>query len=533
MRGHVPSGWEPCCDSALPHEASDHWRCVWCGDVFRSCAHAAFKSVAKANVPEFTRCHAAVDVDTLSSYSYCSESCYAQSMPPRVREEQLQDFLTFCTVRDAISILRAVMSTQMAFEVLIAKYEKDGDEHKEEWAHVLRHMYRNTKTPIYSILAPKDPCVRHFHQLIQAAISLGRPRLFFVVLQLFSKCTNNKMMLFLQSHMIDLVDEKEFVGWLASGAKSDLDALEVAGGLTSCTKLGNGPNNRRVPDIMKGLGAIAEADVTILQRLMHGILAGEVECNSKIRELSTSWGFNFVGEFKSYFASKMLHAHVDTVSVATVVGPNLEVGRDAGAFNTLFGAALLEELDDAEHIYLLRLVAHEGRSRSVDKVTQKMLDDDYEHGLCEWVKARRGKASYENASKKFVRGRTDRDKFALKSLRGELGKQLHVVEETMSDTSNDKAGQTQRTTNRPSAHKKSKPTSQRTSPDSPIHNEMVRNAQNFDALRDRMGKNFHKVLKAGREAVRLRDLALDRKVGEGHRDDERKSRRTRDATDFE
>ncbi len=24
-----------------------------------------------------------------------------------------------------------------------------------------------------------------------------------------------------------------------------------------------------------------------------------------------------------------------------------------------------------------------------------MLDDDYEHTLCEWVKARRGKASYD------------------------------------------------------------------------------------------------------------------------------------------
>ena len=135
---------------------------------------------------------------------------------------------------------------------------------------------------------------------------------------------------------------------------------------------------------------------------MQSILAGDVECNGKIRELGASWGFCFIGEFKSYFASKMLHAHVDAVSMVSVVGPNLEVGRDAGAFNTLFGAALLGELDDAEHIYLLRLVAQEGRSRSVDRVTNRMLDDDYEHGLCEWVKACRGKAAYQKWSKKLA-----------------------------------------------------------------------------------------------------------------------------------
>ena len=34
------------------------------------------------------------------------------------------------------------------------------------------------------------------------------------------------------------------------------------------------------------------------------------------------------------------------------------------------------KLDDAEHIYLLRLVAQVGRSRSVDEVTDTMLDED-------------------------------------------------------------------------------------------------------------------------------------------------------------
>ena len=101
----------------------------------------------------------------------------------------------------------------------------------------------------------------------------------------------------------------------------------------------------------------------------------------------------------------MLHAHVDAASAVTVVGPNVEVGREAGAFNALFGTASLGELDDAEPIYLLRVVAQEGRSRSVDRVTSTMLDDDYEHGLCEWVKARRGKAAYKKHLKKLVRRR--------------------------------------------------------------------------------------------------------------------------------
>ena len=63
-----------------------------------------------------------------------------------------------------------------------------------------------------------------------------------------------------------------------------------------------------------------------------------------------------------------------------------------------------------------------------------------------------------------------------------------------------------------------------------VHNEIVRNAQNFDALKDDMRTNLHKVVKVGRKAVGLCDLALDGKVDEGDQDDERKSRRTRDAT---
>ena len=134
---------EPCHDSELPHKASCQWRCAWCGHVFgRSHLCASFTSVAKANAPKLARCHTAVDVGRLSGYLYCSKSCSVQSMPPSIQEEQLQDFLTFCAVRNAISELRPVMSTPMAFEVLIEKYTGDGDKDKASWAQVLRHMYQ-------------------------------------------------------------------------------------------------------------------------------------------------------------------------------------------------------------------------------------------------------------------------------------------------------------------------------------------------------------------------------------------------------
>ena len=189
--------------------------------------------------------------------------------------------MTFCVVRDAITELRPVMSSRRAFKRLIQEYERHDDGEKALWVRVLQHMYNNSKTPIYSILAMRDPCVRHFHQLIQTAITLSCPRLFFVVLLLFAKCTNRKMQVFLRTHLADLLDEKRFAGWLASRLKSDLEALESAGGLTACTKLGNGPNEERIPDIIKGLYAIAEVDFSTLQASMQSILTGKVECNKK------------------------------------------------------------------------------------------------------------------------------------------------------------------------------------------------------------------------------------------------------------
>ncbi len=75
-------------------------------------------------------------------------------------------------------------------------------------------------------------------------------------------------------------------GYIAARAKSDFAALEVVGGLTACTKLGNDPNNRRVPDIMKGLGAIAEVEWTILQQSMQSILTGDCNCLQHCRAIA-------------------------------------------------------------------------------------------------------------------------------------------------------------------------------------------------------------------------------------------------------
>ena len=49
-----------------------------------------------------------VDVARLSTHLYCSETCYVQSMPPSIQEEQLQDFLDIlcraqCDIRPSAS----------------------------------------------------------------------------------------------------------------------------------------------------------------------------------------------------------------------------------------------------------------------------------------------------------------------------------------------------------------------------------------------------------------------------------------------
>lgn len=146
---------EPCCDSELSHKWTNQQRCVWCGHAFRG---VAMVYMTKADAPKLIRCHTAINVDKLSMYFYCGKPCYVQSMPPPIQEKQLRDFLTFCAVRDAITGLRAVMSSPRAFKRLIEEYQRDGDRDKAMWVRVLRYMYNNTKTPIYSVLAMQDPC---------------------------------------------------------------------------------------------------------------------------------------------------------------------------------------------------------------------------------------------------------------------------------------------------------------------------------------------------------------------------------------
>ena len=60
---------------------------------------------------------------------------------------------------------------------------------------------------------------------------------------------------------------------------------------------------------------------------------------------SKSWAFRFIGAFKTKFASKMLRALVDAVSIVPVVSTSMEVGKDARAFNALFGTTLHGELN--------------------------------------------------------------------------------------------------------------------------------------------------------------------------------------------
>ena len=83
-----------------------------------------------------------------------------------------------------------------------------------------------------------------------------------------------------------------------------------------------------------------------------------------------------------------------SVTVKTIAGPNLKTCRDRGAFNRLFESTLSKNFCDDEYVYLLNFVADAGHLSGDGVVLKEMKVDDYEHALCEWVKASRGKDAF-------------------------------------------------------------------------------------------------------------------------------------------
>ena len=116
----------------------------------------------------------------------------------------------------------------------------------------------------------------------------------------------------------------------------------------------------------------------------------------------------YIGPFKSYFAAKMLRVAFPAVHVKCVVGPKLEVEREHGAFRIMFGNVFEDKLDDSVHVYLLRHVVRLCKEMEHDKqsICSLIADDDFEHALCEWVKATRGKEAFlkNAAARKSGRG---------------------------------------------------------------------------------------------------------------------------------
>ena len=90
----------------------------------------------------------------------------------------------------------------------------------------------------------------------------------------------------------------------------------------------------------------------------------------------------------------MLRNLCHSVTVKTIAGPNLKTCRDQGAFNRLFESTLSKNLCDDEYVYLLNFVAEAGRLSGGGAVLNEMKVDDYEHALCEWVKASRGRDAF-------------------------------------------------------------------------------------------------------------------------------------------
>ena len=70
-----------------------------------------------------------------------------------------------------------------------------------------------------------------------------------------------------------------------------------------------------------------------------------------------------------------------------------EVEREQGAFRALFGDVFEADLDDSAHLFLLGYVVLSCKELDCDtqSILSFMSEDDFEHALCEWVKATRGK----------------------------------------------------------------------------------------------------------------------------------------------
>ena len=99
----------------------------------------------------------------------------------KIRCEAQKGFHLFCVVRNTVSELRTSMPTATAFSLLHSNYDEVGEREKSEWVMALQYMYNNTKTPIYSIKAERDPAVQTYHSLCQVAITLYNSHYFWIV----------------------------------------------------------------------------------------------------------------------------------------------------------------------------------------------------------------------------------------------------------------------------------------------------------------------------------------------------------------
>ena len=79
-----------------------------------------------------------------------------------------------------------------------------------------------------------------------------------------------------------------------------------------------------------------------------------------------------------------------------------ETSRNGSAFNRLFESTLSKNLSDHQCVYLLNFVGDAGHLSGDGAVLKEMKVDDYEHALCEWVKASRGRDAFvgKSSSKK-------------------------------------------------------------------------------------------------------------------------------------
>ena len=340
---------------------------------------------------------------------FCSSQCVAQVQFPPLDMSQLEDHVAFIAARHALTSAKVATGTTLAAFAWLSQAQHT--EKVRDWLTCLEAFYKNESRakglePIYSICASEDPCSRFFLGLVSAACTVRKHKgLVFILLTWTLRC-NRQMALFLLTRLSAILalqlTEKEFLQQLKAEYAKNPSVMN------SMTKLGNLSKEGGVNQLAELYGALRLNDETYgdsIKNIFNGTLAADAELDRIRKALNV----DLVGSFKRYFVAKMLHSRYPAIRFSPVVGPNLSVERESGAFRRLF-AVRLPTVSNALEVRLLQHI-HSLVLPSLTEIDVALSSvfgtDDEEHSLCEWVKAVRNReiinATKEREAKRLKR----------------------------------------------------------------------------------------------------------------------------------